>query len=217
MMYLRQKIAHMHVALNRLYYRMRLKSTDFSILSNNCWGWSAVYQPFGLPYTTPTIGLSIPTPDYLQFLENLDHYLKCKLSFITPEQSKYHNIITHNGTQPVTYPMALLGNDVEIHFIHYKNAEEAEDKWMRRAKRLNTGHLLVKLSLRTPYGDVDETLRRFTGLPFRNKVCFTHVNTYNDAPCIIYTPELADIDRAGTDETEMTLRHINIFKILNTL
>ena len=50
----------------------RLKRSDFSIISNNCWA-GFVYSKFGLEYTTPTIGMGIVDDDYIKFLENMDY------------------------------------------------------------------------------------------------------------------------------------------------
>ena len=36
--------------------RSKLNNTDFSIISNNCWGGS-VYRHYGIPYLSPTVGL----------------------------------------------------------------------------------------------------------------------------------------------------------------
>ena len=59
--------------------RKQLLFTDFTIISNNCWG-GLVYQYFGLPYTSPTVGLFIMDDDYIKFLENLDYYLSQPLA-----------------------------------------------------------------------------------------------------------------------------------------
>ncbi len=50
--------------------RRRLKHTDFSIISNNCWAGTAVYQPFGLKYNTPTVGLFFMDEDYICFFSS---------------------------------------------------------------------------------------------------------------------------------------------------
>ena len=44
------------------------------------------------------------------------------------------------------YPIGKLGNDVEIHFLHYKSETEAQEKWNRRLKRMNFNNILFKFS-----------------------------------------------------------------------
>lgn len=171
------KIKNVFIKLGLKYNKWRrhrrLKVKDFSIISNNCWAATAVYQPFGLKYNTPTVGLFIMDEDYIRFLENLEYYLSADLKFIDTTESKYYDKITSRGTKSVTYPIARLGGDIEIHFMHYQSKEDAAEKWLRRIRRINRENLLIKMSLRDSGYDVDAMLRRFIALPYKNKICFT--------------------------------------------
>lgn len=195
--------------------RKKLKFTDFSVISNNCWAGTAVYSPFGLKYNTPTVGLFIMDEDYIVFLENLEWYLKQFPVFINPHESKYYEKISDRGSKPVTYPIARIGGDIELHFLHYHSKEEALTKWLRRAKRVNFDRLFVKMSLRDSGYDKVAMLKRFCALPYKNKICFSPI------PCsyepIIYVPELETLNLVGGDETELTLKEININQVLNQL
>lgn len=213
---LRNAIIKIRNKYNQWCERRKLKFTDFSIISNNCWAATAVYQPFGLKYNTPTVGLFFMDEDYILFLENLDSYLSSELKFIDVQESKYYDKITSHGTKPVAYPIARLGGDIEIHFMHYHNAEEAAAKWHRRAARLNRQRLIIKMSLRDSGYDVNEMLKRFKALKFKNKICFTPDSDDPDNG-IIHVPELAQLNLIGGDETEYTLRKINVYKLLNLL
>ncbi|MDE6157929.1 MAG: DUF1919 domain-containing protein [Muribaculaceae bacterium] len=195
--------------------RRKLRSTDFSIISNNCWAGTAVYQPFGLKYNTPTVGLFIMDEDYILFLERLEWYLAQTPKFIRPEESKYYDKISDKGKRPVTYPIALLGDDVELHFLHYHSEEEALSKWLRRVGRINFDRLLVKMSLRDSGYDISEMQQRFVALKFKNKICFSP--TASTEKCIVEVPELEKLNLVGGDETEFTLRHIDIYKVLNSI
>ena len=42
---------------------MTLQNTNFSIISNNCWG-GYVYQEQNLPYQSPFVGLFLYAKDY---------------------------------------------------------------------------------------------------------------------------------------------------------
>jgi uncharacterized protein (DUF1919 family) len=68
------------------YRRKKLKNTDFTIISNNCWG-GMIYESYNLPKGSPTIGMFIMAEDYLRFLTHLKEYLSAKLTFIRPEES----------------------------------------------------------------------------------------------------------------------------------
>lgn len=195
--------------------RKELKFTDFSIISNNCWAGTTVYQPFGLKYNTPTIGLFIMDEDYIKFIWNLKWYLSQSPVFIPPQESKYYDRISQKGTQPVKYPIATIGGDVELHFLHYHSENEALSKWLRRAKRVNYDRLLVKMSLRDNGYDKETILKRFCALPYKNKICFSPIDYPSDE--VVVVPELEFLNLIGGDETDSTLKHIDITKALNSI
>lgn len=197
--------------------RKRLKYKDLCVISNNCWAGTAIYQPFGLRYNTPTVGLFIMDEDYICFLEQLDYFLQQPLQFIQPEQSKYYNKISQNGTQKVTYPIGMLDNQVEIHFLHYHSVKEASEKWLRRIKRINHQRLILKMSLRDEGYEMSEIITRFEALPFPNKICFSPIPAANNSKSIIHVPELTNLNLVGGDETEITLAHFNLLSYLNSI
>lgn len=158
--------------------RKKLKNTDFSIISNNCWS-SFIYQKYGLKYMSPTAGLYILGDDFVKFCSRLDWYLEQKLIFIKWEDATYYNSIKNE----TPYPVAQLG-DIEIYFMHYATEEEAENKWYRRAKRINKDKLIFKLSQREKCAKED--IIKFINLPLKNKVCFA----YDDVPGVVLIPEL---------------------------
>lgn len=186
----------------------KLFCKDFSIISNNCWG-GFVYQKFGIKYTSPTVGLFICENDYVKFCSDLKRYFALPLQFIDISDSKYYDLITQGGTINITYPVARLG-DIEVFFMHYKSKEEAQDKWNRRKSRINYDRLLVKMSQRNDCDD--ETVKRFCELELKNKICFTKKPYPYD--CCTTVKELKDL--VG-DETEYTLKYIDIYKIINSL
>lgn len=204
-----KELARKIVKWNR---RRRVKSKDFSVLSNNCWAGLAVYQRLGMRYTTPTIGLVIQDDDYIKFLENLDHYLSCKLRFIDFNESKYKLKLRDKADCPV----AKL-DDIEIYFLHYSSEKEAMDKWYRRVSMLNRNKLLIKMSIRDNNADHAGIIRRFRNLPYKNKILFSPSEIGADGETVIYIPELKEIIEQGKDETPATLRHIDIIKLLNSL
>ena len=69
------KIKIKTMAISAPLKRKKLNNTDFTIISNNCWG-GICYDHFGIEKQSPTVGCFIMTDDYLTFIENLDYYLE---------------------------------------------------------------------------------------------------------------------------------------------
>lgn len=91
-----------------------------------------------MEYNSPTLGLYFMYPDYIEFLQHLEYYLKeAKIEFV--EHSKYPLGDQRRAERSIAhhwYPIGLLGGKVEIHFLHYHTEEEAAAKWYRRAQRI---------------------------------------------------------------------------------
>ncbi|MFI1770806.1 DUF1919 domain-containing protein [Thalassobellus citreus] len=140
-----------------------LRDKKFVIISNNCWG-GALYQWYNRPYNSPFIGLFIYGPCYLRMLSNFEYYLKQELKFVPV--SKYPDRIKN-------YPVALL-DDIEIHFTHFDNEQEANDKWNRRRTRMlaekNLDNYFFKICDRERV--TIDCIQAFHKLPFKNKISF---------------------------------------------
>lgn len=194
--------------------RRKLHYKDFTIISNNCWAGTAVYQPFGLLYNTPTVGMGFVDDDYMKFLENFDYYISLKPEFINPKESKDYEFRRSAYGREIDYPVARL-DDITLWFSHYKTVDEAMTKWERRKQRINRNRILVKWSQRR--NQDPELLRRFLKLPFKNKIAFTVPASPIDDPRVVKVPELVEVIKNGGDETVSTLRHIDIYKLLNSI
>lgn len=186
--------------LKKRKLRKRLKSTDFSIISNNCWG-SFIYQKYGLPYKSPTAGLFILGHDFVKLCKDWNRYFNLELEFIPWEWASYHYALTSE----TSYPVARL-DDIEIYFMHYHSEEEAAEKWYRRVKRINPNHIIFKLSQREECSRKD--IEEFLKLPLSHKVCFA----YDDVPGAIYIPELRGF--VG-DEMDIVNKYFDELNILN--
>lgn len=145
--------------IDRLIYRNR----EFVVISNNCWG-AEIYKRLGMPYNTPFVGLFIFGPDYIRLLENLDYYLNCELTF--KKESKWID-------QSVKYPIGLL-DELEIHFMHYKDDKEARSNWTRRLDRMNKVKDKNKFFFKICDRDLvdSDILMKFHDLPYKNKISF---------------------------------------------
>ena len=186
----------------------KLKYKYFTIIYNNCWG-GFVYQYFDMPYSSPFVGLFLFAPDYIKMLKKIDHYLNTKLEFISFENSIYHQHIRENiKTEP--YPVARL-DDIEIHFMHYKDEKEASEKWERRKKRMNRKKLIVKFCDRDLC--TEELIKEFDSLNFEKKVCLTAKN-YQYKSCIKLKNEKNEYI---TNEWENFMKTKNLRKFINNL
>ena len=101
------------------YRKKQLKSTDFTIISNNCWG-GMIYESYNLPKESPTVGSFFIAEDYIEFLSDLKGYVNGKLTFIKPEQSRWKNMPQVSEDKRFgQYPVGVLSNGkktIEIFF-----------------------------------------------------------------------------------------------------
>lgn len=120
--------------LERLYERS-LINTKFIILSDNCWGYE-VYKAVNREYNTPLIGLFMYPDCFTRFIADIRYYIDAPMK-ITNE-SKYL-------LEKPTYPVGVIGDGVEIHFMHYKDEKECISKWNRRKERLRHDLFVSKI------------------------------------------------------------------------
>ncbi|MBI1343054.1 MAG: DUF1919 domain-containing protein [Terrimonas sp.] len=194
--------------IKRKAERSGLKQKDFSIISNNCWG-GFVYQYYDMPYASPFAGLYLFAPDYIKMLRDLKTYLSEKLIFINPMESRYAALADASG-ELGKYPVGLLG-DIEIHFLHYKDPAEAEDKWVRRVKRINYDNLIVKFSDRD--GCTENLIAEFAKMDYKRKVCIT-VKKYDYPSCF----QLKDCqEEIPADEWKEFTRRVKLTRFINNL
>ena len=122
--------------------RMKLKDTDFTIISNNCWG-GVCYEYFGLQKQSPTVGMYFFADEYIRFLSDIKHYLSTRIAFINASESRYADELAKRGQMNI--PIGVL-DDVEIVMLHYKDKAVAEEKWCRRVERINWINMIYKFS-----------------------------------------------------------------------
>jgi uncharacterized protein (DUF1919 family) len=145
-----------------------------SIISNDCWGGQA-YKYAGIPYNTPFVGLFMMAPCYLRLLSDLQKHLTHSRFEFVPE-SRYEQANAHRQQKQWMYPIGILNGEMEIHFMHYKSADEAQAKWMQRSERINFGNLAVKFDCAKDGAD-HESIRLFDELPFRKRLVVSNPDT----------------------------------------
>lgn len=150
------------------YNGKKIKNREFTIISNNCWG-GMIYESYGLQKQTPTVGLYFMPDDYIKFLRNLKEYVMLEIEFLNPNESKYRDVL-NSDPRFGQYPIGQI-KDIEIMFLHYKDENEARDKWNRRCKRIKWDKLLIKFNDQN--GCTENHITAYRELPFKNKLFFT--------------------------------------------
>jgi uncharacterized protein (DUF1919 family) len=87
------------------------------------------------------------------------------ISFI--DESKYEGLNSFREKNAF-YPIGLI-HDIEIHFLHYQNEEEAKSKWEKRKKRMDKDSLRIKFSIGKDFGTI-EHLKIFDALDYQAKL-----------------------------------------------
>ena len=121
----------------------------------------------------------IPAGEFVELIRNLRENLNGGLKDIT----------TNEG-----YPLGLLNGKFHIHFIHYKNFAEAQEKWQSRLKRVNYDDLRIVMTEND--GCTYENLQEFEQLSYKRKVVFTH-KPYPEFKSAFYIPGFEKIGRVA--------------------
>lgn len=123
---LRKRAASLARRLEAAYERARLRRCSFAIISNNCWGYE-IYKHLCRPYNTPFVGLYM--------------YPECYLRLLThgfPEKLKTLRLVegSRRFRDRPGYPLGVLADGEEVHFLHERVPADALAKWHRRTERL---------------------------------------------------------------------------------
>ena len=191
--------------------KKKLRNKGFVLISRNCWG-GQIYQWLGLPYNTPFVGLFLFGPCYMKLLRNFDRYMKMELDF--SKVSKYPDA-------NITYPIGIL-DDIEIHFQHYENEEEARNKWNKRKQRmLKSDRNDYFFSICDRRGIDVKDIKEFHGMNFKHKISFSFfkVNGLNNEQHIKFMQNPAKENKLppnGKKRFKLTFLYFDIVNYLNT-
>lgn len=148
---------------------IRIKEEIPTIFACNCWG-GLLYHRLRLPFESTFINLFVKDEHFLRFLYRPDYYMEQKLELGYMDYDEYLG---------KKYPVGLCG-DIEIHFNHYKDFDNAKEDWERRKKRIHWDRLLVMM-----YTEDESVAIRFSGLPYEKKVCFVPFESDLQGICTI--------------------------------
>lgn len=147
--------------VQRIFINRRLKSRlqnhGMTVISANCVG-AFILHDLNEPFNSPFVNLYLSPSDFVRYLQNIEFYQRQSLTFIQSEKP---------------YPVAKLA-DLRVHFMHYRNSQEAQQKWLARSARMNLDNLFIMMTDKDDaQGIAYEDLAAFDQLPFKNKVVFT--------------------------------------------
>lgn len=202
--------------IKKIYFRLfgplkarKFNFTDFTIISNNCFG-GIVYRNHHLPYLTPTAGMFIMPKDYIKFIYNLEYYLSIIPLEIQLEQSSYFDYL-----KSINYT-GVIGkiDDVELMFLHYDDFNEARTKWERRKKRVNFDKIIYKFNDQN--NCTIEELKEFEAFPAKNKILFTG-KQYEGIDSFVLK-QFKNIGYVVDDTKKKNTRKVfNIYKFINNM
>ena len=184
---LRGDVLRLRNQLGGVLLRAGLQHSEFTVLSNDCWG-QALYEGYELPCQTPFVGAGMHADCFLRFLGDIEGYLRSPLRFVS--ETRYlavRRLRSQRATQKGPWPIAMLGDDLEVHFLHSETADEARRAWDAGYERLNLKRIAVKFSADKD-GATDEHIRRFAALPFERKLLISR-QSLPDISCAVQTPD----------------------------
>lgn len=135
---------------------LRLKQNKVTILSNYCMG-GMIYKELGLKTLSPTVNMICEGKMYLEFINNLQHYLQKDMVVFAEKDS---------GVAKRDFvPKGIIDNKIVWDFVHNAEAEDAVEKWNERRKRVNFDNIAVLMTIQT-----DEEAYLFDALPIEKKL-----------------------------------------------
>ena len=146
------------------FLRKKLKSNNWTLFCNNCLG-GIVTHDFGNQFRSPTVNLFFPNLSFFDFVEHMDYYLE------RPVEDGGINVAPQ-------YPIGILKGDgekpdISIHFMHYKDIEDAREKWDIRKQRINKDNIYVVWTFAFA-NYTEEAYKRFNSLPVKKKIGFVN-------------------------------------------
>lgn len=189
------------------YRQKQLNNPDFTLFSNNCWG-GHVYRYFNLPYLSPTIGLYIFAEDYVRFVTDLKKYCSYEPVIISANDSRHYNELKQ--LDQLSVPIGLLGEDVEVVFLHYSSNEEAKEKWKRRCARINWDNIVIKFSEQN--NATPDHLYAVDNLSYDRKIIFT-TRDYGLKSQVIFKEW--EGYKQIPDESTHFRRYVNLINLIN--
>jgi uncharacterized protein (DUF1919 family) len=148
-----------------------------------------------IPYLTPTVRLYIAPRDYIKYIESLASIHREELIFIESAQ---------------TYPVATLAG-IEIHFMHYKDQEEAKSKYRKRFERIHGKRILIKIDFGKAGYTIND-MQKWNKLRIPNSVAIYPATLKCPEEGIFNGVAIQDWQPDGAKMFDVSRRYFDIFK-----
>lgn len=157
--------------IKNTFLKKRLKNDNFTILAPTCIA-GIMYHWLGEQFLSPTINMFFNEKDFLRFAKDIDYYINQEPEFLEMKTSD----------EGYSYPVGVLKKtgeeDIKLYFMHYKNFDEAKEKWNKRKKRVNKDNLFYIFSTQNGNLSLDD-VKDLKSIKAKGIVCFT-AEDYND-------------------------------------
>ena len=109
------------------------------------------------------------------------------------------------------YPVGLLGDEIEIQFIHSTTEDEVAEKWKRRTERIAFDNLFIIYSDRDDFHE--EFLQRFEKLPFQHKIFFS--SKPRKSKFVVFIRDFEKEAQVGPSYNREYEKYIDVIKWIN--
>jgi len=173
---------HLRNKMGAVLNRAGLERDDFTVISNDCWG-QALYEELGLPNRTPLVGSGMHADCFLRFLGDIPGYLASPLRFVATSR---HASVNRLRLRRSIWPMAVLGEDVELHFLHYTTEADSRRAWEEGLRHVNLDRVVVKFTVDKD-GALPKHAAQFDRMPFERKLLIS-AHPHPEISCAVQVP-----------------------------
>lgn len=174
------------------YFRRKLlKSQSISFVANNCIA-GHFYEMAGILMSSPTINTGLTPEDFIKLCKSPQKYLNMDIKC---DRMGFHNE-NNNESPNRLYPIGRL-DDIEVHFVHEKTGQDAEDKWNTLRENVDFENLIFLLADNHTNGIPIRVQKEFMELPQRHLLVINGKTKYcTSSYDVIQNLPYASLDKA---------------------
>ncbi|ECP5284326.1 DUF1919 domain-containing protein, partial [Campylobacter lari] len=162
-----------------------------SIFSNNCIA-GFLYHDYNMEFLSPTINLQLSPMDFIKFCSRLDYYLSLEIKKIEID----YNVLTlfkELGGKKISFPVGKIG-DLIVFFQHYKNIDEAMEKWNYRKNKIVTKKYIIMNYINYDaypcHKDFKKIVAMFKNIPYEKKFFLHSIENLDAGDNFVYIPKV---------------------------
>ncbi|EAI8855796.1 DUF1919 domain-containing protein [Campylobacter coli] len=163
-----------------------------SIFSNNCIA-GFLYCDYKIKFLSPTINLQLTPVDFIKMCSHLDYYLSLEIKEIKVDDKVLSKFKDVGGGNNINFPVGMLG-DLMIFFQHYKNINEAIEKWNYRKNRIVKKKYIIMNYINYEaypcHKDFQEIIAMFKEVPYEKKIFLHSIENLNINKDFVFIPKV---------------------------